>query len=215
MASILHYRYKKLVRGESLLEKVNYMKLKNTLLSLGVALFASLSAHAVTIDSAYLIGSVIPGSPSSLSVEEVRLQYFINYHNGVTPLTLPDGNTYTPYSGSAITPLPTPLPDFDGNSTAQVGANTATFGLDVTGWDYLLVKWSNDSFYYYVGGLTGVNTVDNDVVFNTGSGRPRNASHYRLFNSGTTSVPDGGMTLGLLGLAIAGLGAFGRSRRIN
>ncbi|HXG48461.1 MAG TPA: VPDSG-CTERM sorting domain-containing protein [Methylomirabilota bacterium] len=158
--------------------------------------------HALTIDKTYLIGHVEPGSPSGLAVEEDRLEYFIDRHNGLTPAA-PDGNTYTLDFGTSVFPPLPPLPGYDGNSTGQIGAAATSLSIDVTGWEYLMVKWANDSYYYYVGGLTGTHTVVNDVVFNN-KGKPQDASHYRFFG-GTHGVPDGGSTLLLLGSVLTGL----------
>lgn len=162
------------------------------------------SLQALTIDQTYLIGHVEPGSPSGVAIEEARLEYFIDRHNGLTPAA-PDGNTYTLDFGSSVFPPLPPLPAHDGSSTGQIGAAATSLSIDVTGWEYLMVKWANDSYYYYVGGLTGTHTVVNDVVFNS-RGRAQNASHYRFFTKTQThGVPDGGSTLLLLGSVLTGI----------
>jgi hypothetical protein len=54
--------------------------------------------------------------------------------------------------------------------------------------------------------------VVNDVVFNQ-NGKAQNASHYRLFGGTDQNVPDGGLTLALLGLGLTFV--EGLRRRIN
>jgi hypothetical protein len=171
---------------------------------------ASLSSYAITVDSTYLIGHVVPGSPSGDQVEIDRLDYFIGQHNGLNPAA-PDGNAYTLDFGSSVFPPLPPLPENDGTGTGQIGATGTSLAIDVTGWTYLMVKWANDSYYYYVAGLGEVDVV-NDVVFND-NGKAQNASHYRLFVGNDRNVPDGGLTLGLLGLGLTFV--EGLRRRIN
>ena len=175
------------------------------ILTLTAGLLAALAmqARADIINSSYAFGSADPGNPSSLLREEERLVHLINLYNG-TPSVAPDANTYTSLSGANVPAAP--LPGWDGTSAVQLGGGATSFNLDVTGWDYLMVKWSDTSYYYFVGNLTGTQTVDNDVVFNN-QGVPQNASHYRLFGGNDDQhVPDGGMTLMLLGAGLSGLG---------
>lgn len=163
------------------------------------------TATADTIDMNYLIGASIDGAPSGLANEEARLQYFIDLHNGLAPTAPSDGNTYVPYTGNWTTPLPA----WDGTSTGQIGQTSTQFNVDVTDWAYLMVKWANDSYYYYVGNLTGSHSIINDVVFNQNGG-PQNASHYRLFGGTPNKTPEAGATAILLGTALLGLGAVRR-----
>ena len=77
--------------------------------------------------------------------------------------------------------------------------------LTVTGFDYVLAKYAGQKagyvlFYLPVFGNTIPTTPDN---FWTTTGRYE-ISHLTRFN-GTTTVPDGGATLGLLGLSLLGL----------
>jgi hypothetical protein len=163
--------------------------------------------NAITIDQSYLIGSRVPGSPSGLTIEEDALKYFIDKHNGLNPAT-PDGNTYTLKYGSSVFPPLPPLPAWDGTSTGQNAGGFTTTSIDVTGWKYLMVKWSNDTYAYYVGGLTGTHTLVNDVVANR-QGVAQNASHYRFFGSQPSNrVPDAGSSVALMGMALLGLGAL-------
>lgn len=75
--------------------------------------------------------------------------------------------------------------------------------IDVTGWSYLVAKYGNTSHVWYVGDLSG----EVDVPLNDGS-QGGGQSHVSLY--GQASVPDGGATAGLLGLAMLGLGYLRR-----
>jgi hypothetical protein len=88
----------------------------------------------------------------------------------------------------------------------DLGAST-TINLG-SGYLYLLGKYDGPNFgseVWYVGGLTGVITIPA-----TGAGQ-YGLSHVYLFNgSGGTSLPDGGTTLTMLGIAMSGLGFLKR-----
>jgi hypothetical protein len=96
----------------------------------------------------------------------------------------------------------------DNSPTAPGGTNSIT--LDVSGWSYILLKWGTMSQYYYIEPGTTSFTFDS-TVFNTGSGAPLGLSHYTFF--GPTAVPDGGLTVMLLGLGVGGLTLFSRKFR--
>jgi hypothetical protein len=104
----------------------------------------------------------------------------------------------------------TPLPEavLPGSVKQDVGGDMKSFTIDVSGWDYLVLKWGNKDQHYFVGDVTGDQTFDSTVL--NPSGRGLGLSGYSLFNPGTTRVPDGGASLILLG---AGLGALGLIRR--
>lgn len=177
-------------------------------LTAGLLAAWTIQARADTIDIDFAFGSATPASPSGLSSEEQRLGHLINLYNG-TPSIAPDGNAYASLSGANVPPAP--LPVWDGTSTGQLGGGAASFNLDVTGWEYLMVKYANVAYFYFVGDLTGIHLVNNDVVSND-NGVPQNASHYRLFGGNDDNrVPDGGMTLMLLGAGLSGLGLVRKS----
>jgi len=189
------------------------MKSITKLSALAAALVAVGNISAVSINSDYLFGKADKGSPSSIAREEERLEYFIGTYNGDVPApTPPDSETYTTY----LTPPSVPAPDlplWDSTSTAQIGGGWTSQNIDVTGWTYLMVKWSDNAYYYYVGGLTGTHTIVNDVEFNK-NGVAQNASHYRFFGpEPTTDVPDAGSSVILLGGALAALAGMSRFRK--
>jgi hypothetical protein len=184
--------------------------MKKTLLTIALGLAMALpavNAQAATlaIDDAYYIGSVDPGSPAELDMEA----YFINFLLGMaTPSTDSDDPAGAPaqvyfFDRSAldIAGCPGAACDLADDSTAVKPSIADLTNLDLSGWTYLLAKYGNTSYVWYVAGLT-------DVTLATplGGGEDNGLSHYSLFNPGTTTVPDGGTTLGLLGLAMLGLG---------
>lgn len=84
-----------------------------------------------------------------------------------------------------------------------------TIDLDVSGFNYLKIKWSGKWQYYYIGGLTGEYRFDSTVK--NQNGKDQAGSHYTFFMP--TRVPDGGATLWLMGSALFGLGLFGRRKK--
>ncbi len=196
------------------------MKIK----ALKAILFAAMpivagTAFAATINSNYLIGKVDPGSPASPTNELGRLQFLVTSYNGGSiagNVTNPSdlGHAYTLTLGSNVPAAPLLSPVVTASSQLAGGFTSANIDFG-TGFEYLLVKWANIDTFYYIGGLTGFNTVTNDVVFNPNQ-RPQDASHYVFYNQttpgtgGTPGVPDGGTTLALLGGSLLGLGSLRR-----
>lgn len=160
----------------------------------------------------YSIGHATPSTPSGDELEEQRLEYFIDSHNGLTPAA-PDGNTYTLDFGSAVFPPMPPLPNWDNTATANINVNALSLTIDVTGWSYLLIKGPGPqgAYYLYVGDLTGEQLFENAPYANV-QGKPQEISHYRLFGAeDIPSVPDSGTTVMLMG---AGMAALGFARRL-
>lgn len=175
----------------------------------------SARALTTTIDSSYALGTVVPGSPADPVADEYpRLAFLVDKYNdgqsGEVDNPADTDHVYTLIPGANVPSpdLPAPiLGDYTGQLGGTLGA--AAFSLTLTGgttYDYLLCKWSNVDVYYYVAGLTEMWVV-NDLVSND-KGKAQNLSHYVLFNG--TSVPDGGMTVGLLGMALGAMGLLMR-----
>jgi hypothetical protein len=111
-----------------------------------------------------------------------------------------DGQTYF-RSGNSFSPLPAAV--WAGNLGAVTDVD-----LGSGGYYYLFAKYDGPNYgseVWYVGGLSGVVTIP-------ATGGRYDLSGVTLFNTGT-SVPDGGMTLLLLGTALTGLGAARRFLR--
>lgn len=161
-------------------------------------------ATTITIDANDAFGVFIPnggpGGNSSLASQVERLQTFISLYNDglAAPAGAPDAR-YVELHGADV---PTPIPGYDGVSTDQIDPadpDLTTLDLSAAGWDYLMVKWGNDSVYYYVGGASSIQ-VNNHV-------NPNGASHYRFFNvtGNIPGVPDGGLPLVMMGCGLVGM----------
>ena len=102
-------------------------------------------------------------------------------------------------------------PDLDpatfGTDNINTDDNPLEITLDISGYDYIKLKWDGLWQFYYIGGETGEFTFES-TVFND-KGQPQELSHYTFF-SPRNGVPDGGTTLGLLGMALFGLGMLRR-----
>jgi len=90
------------------------------------------------------------------------------------------------------------------------GGTTLTETLPASGAAWLGLKSSNEVAFFYIGDLTGDFTVTNPVL--GGGGGPRNISNWSYYGTGTTSVPDTGSTLVLLGLGLGLLGFLKRRK---
>ena len=189
-------------------KKVVYAKLA---LGVLVGIFLSVGGTAIyaipTFNSDYLIGTVDPGSPSDQVVELARLETLIQMYNTGIPNPYAiniSGHTYTWDVGFQV-PAPE-LPEVTGYGS-QVPVSGGLFSFDLgLGSDYTMVKWGNTAAYYWTQGFEGMVEFDNDIIFNTGNGNPLGGSHVVQFNR----VPDGGITLMLLGLGITGLAVLRR-----
>ena len=183
----------------------------------GICLFA-VSSMANSINE---LGTVVPGTPASTKSDEVFLTGLITAYNaGVSGSWLvpgaPGGGSwnYTLNPGSAVAGV-MPLPTLNGSymlgnmggvsaSTSVGGASSVTISLLGITSDYITIKWGQDFEAYYVAGLTGSVTLQNDVNRNGISG-------YTYWNGG--QVPDGGMTVALLGLGMGAICCFARMQK--
>ena len=164
-----------------------------------------LSHYGVATFNPFIIPSVVNNS---------YVQNAITTFNGGTPTA--DGETYTKTQGS-LTPN-APLPDslsLGGNVTVDNGPLSFNIDLGATGaGNYLLAGWDGPQgihAVYYIGGLTGIISLNNDIPGNNSDGQPfsrKGLSNYWL--SGGSNVPDGGSTLALLGFALTGVGLLRR-----
>lgn len=100
----------------------------------------------------------------------------------------------------------------EGSFKTDSNAGTS-IDIDITGWSYLVLKWANLDHYWYIGEDDGVVTFDS-TVFNQND-QAQDISGYSLFNpgEGSTTVPESGATLGILGFAIAAIAVVGRRRK--
>jgi hypothetical protein len=181
-------------------------------IAVGLCLFA-LAGRANSVRE---LGTVTPGAPNDPTSQQGFLTGLINGYNAGTRGSwtvagAPGGGNYTynVHPGSSLTLVPR-IPTFNGNfltgNMAGVsGSTSVTISLaGYAGVDYITVKWGNDFEAYYVAGLTGSVTLGNDINHN-------GISSYSYGNG--RYVPDGGTTVALLGLGLAGVWCFARTRK--
>ena len=181
--------------------KLNLKKLA-VAIGLSALLTASASALTLTINTGNgglaggLVGKIDPGTPANLANEVTYINTLLGLGSNVSNQSI-GGRLYS-----------TTAYDF-------TGTVTTTGALDYpdnppisgpTGFTYVLGKYGNDSYVWFVGGqdFTMPSTV-------AGSG---GLSHWAAFTptgNNTPGVPDSGSTLVLLGLALTGA-AFLRRR---
>jgi hypothetical protein len=163
------------------------------------ALVPAASAISITVNDDYYLGSFAPAQPAGDAVERANTQNLIDLFNGSASYnpTL-NSRTFTGTTDGSL--IPTPAPGVPANGTQQAENG---FTYSVNGAEYLLAKYSNDiSHVWYVAGLTEV-TIPSDI---------QGLSHVTRFEATTTTVPDGGATLALLGAGILALGVFRHPR---
>ena len=101
------------------------------------------------------------------------------------------------------------------DATSTGATKPAGNPVDVTGFTTLLAKYNQEQGRYFVdvGGLTGLQSAPSNLG-DCGEGPGCGLSHISLFNPGSTvpptPTPDGGVTVGLLGLSMLGLGYLRR-----
>jgi hypothetical protein len=182
------------------------------MVGVGLCISANCALAATISTDDYGIGTIVPGTPASPADELGYVQTAVSMWNGATAPGTYNGNTYSLLSGGKVpTPLtaPTLLPSNDQNFNGS--GNTATISLGNGGYEYLLTRWGGGDILWYVEGLSGNVTVENDLVspgaVNTG------LSHFALFgdeNNPPPTVPDGGSTAAMLGSVLVVMGTFGR-----
>ncbi len=186
--------------------------MKRTLIAIACGAVLALSAvtaqaATLTLSSSTYLGSIDPGVPASSADDVAFINELISREEGTySPVSI-GGNvqTYTVVrtTNEDNTALPTAV-----EAGAQLNGTSQSF--DVTNFAYLLVKYGNTAYVWYVADINATVQLDSTLGF-PGSG----LSGSRLFNPSSTTppngVPDGGTTLGLLGLAMLGLG-YARQR---
>ena len=183
-------------------------------------LFTPQSGNAITIGVDRLLGTVEPGTPSSGANELVMLNFLIAGYNagGVTGANLGDNtNDDGVEANYLLYSAPTEIPD-DPNAPlatgyVEGGEDVTSLSTGTSSYDWVGVKYGNDTAFFYVGDLAAGMLLEfiggTAVPFVTTGGR--GLSHSTLFTATTNQVPDGGMTLALLGMGIMSV-AFLRRR---
>jgi hypothetical protein len=160
------------------------------------------AASALSILDSHYLGSVTPGSPANAIAEVEYINHLldmsapsVDLHN---PLPNPPNTVYTYVRTGNSCGTCT-----DASVTGGSYGNVLGGSVNVTGWTYLLGKHGSVSHVWLVAGLTGAQSLP----LNTAGGG------YSLYNPVSVQVPEGGATLGLLGLAMLAVGYL--RRRMN
>jgi|GEM_PF-2737269 hypothetical protein len=175
----------------------------------------ALSAQAISVTTAdYGIGTIVPGTPASPAAELGYVQTSVDIWNGNTTPGTYSGNGFGLLNGALVpASLTAPTAEPSNDSNFNGSGNSAVISLGSGGYQYLLTRWGGGDILYYVEGLSGDITVENDLISpgQTDTG----LSHFALFGDESDSnpppsVPDGASTLALLGPVLLGFGYFGR-----
>ena len=184
------------------------MNIKKLITTLAVVALA-VSANAVTLTNARLLGTIEPGTPANPDNEAIMVNFLVAAYNtsptartlGDNPLD-PQTEVYKLKPGSSIPAGP--LTGATGVGAINLATSNGNINLGTGGWLWITAKYGSDSEVLYLGGLTGSITLANFI------GNGNGLSGYTLFKGGTSRVPDGGATVAVLGLSLLGLGAARR-----
>jgi hypothetical protein len=177
------------------------MMMKKSLLIAFAAVMAlglsASTASALAIGDANYLGWVDPSVPANAAGEVQSINDLLARPAPSGP-TLVSGVTYLRTANTCAGPCP------PATTTGANQGNAPAGTVNVTGWTYVLAKYGTRAEIWYVGNLTG-------TVALPSTGTNGNAmSHFSRYNLTTTQVPDGGVTAGLLGLAMLGVGYLRR-----
>ena len=158
----------------------------------------------VTFESATTIGLITPGTATSTEDNAAYVNSLVARSNGGATSGFDfGGQVYTLLHAQGGT-----LGYADATGIVDKGAIGGDGVVDVTGYEFLIVKYDGaqgESYVFNVTGITGDFQVPEEDVKGFGYNK------YILFNgAGSTSVPDGGATVALLGFGLIGLGAIRR-----
>ena len=180
--------------------------------AIGLALTAA-PASALTINDAGVVGTVEAGTQNSSPPNETEwANYLLSL--GASTTTTADGNT--PLDGQNET-YKTGSNDY--NATLSTGTQSGPVGdndpiPNVAGSDYALVKYDGPNAGYVLYNVAdfdgGSGNLPEFSYSLWGKAEQYRVSHVTTFGGTTTTVPDGGATLILLGAALSGLGAARR-----
>ena len=180
--------------------------------AIGLALTAA-PASALTINDAGVVGTVEAGTQNSSPSNETEwANYLLSL--GATTTTTADGNV--PLDGQNET-YKTSSTDYNG--TLSTGTQSAPVGTNdpipnVAGSQYALVKYDGQNAGYVLYNVAdfdgGSGNLPEFSYSLWGKAEQYRVSHVTTFGGKTTTVPDGGATLILLGAALSGLGAARR-----
>jgi len=164
-------------------------------------------AMALTLDNSDLFGSVDPGSPADVGDVAPRLQQGIDLYNFWNPLPFSgtiSGYLYTVIYGADVPDSPD-LPDVNVASGVKIDTSSLTNTINDP-YLYLVAKYDDKDFLYYLGGATGSITLVDPIQ--------QGISNFVLFNSTPGNGNGNGVpepaTMLLLGSGLVGLWALRR-----
>jgi hypothetical protein len=157
------------------------------------------NSQALTVDYSTMgVGNWDPGSAYNNDTDATTAANALVtwYNGGANANGVLAGATFT-LASTSLAPLPNPL-------TFSFKDDSAPFvSFDASLYSYVLGKYGNVTYLFYIGNLSGMYDLPLTGPNQLG------LSHEIGFVS-RTSVPDGGMTVIMLGSALAGLGAVRR-----
>lgn len=184
-----------------------------------VATDAQAAPINLTVGDAFYLGFYTPPEPASLADEAGYINTLLGLGPGGS-LVVPDHPKDRTFTRQQSTLVATSLPLAVVPGAAKVnipdGSPYTGTAINVTGFTYLVGKYDGQNaggYVWLVSGLTEVTIPTKLGNLTSTKGSTHALSHYSLFNP-TTSVPDGGMTLMLLGGALVGLEGLRRRFRI-
>jgi hypothetical protein len=165
-----------------------------------LGLLVASPAFAITLDyTAVGVGSFSPASQANNDSDvEDAANILVNWYNGGSAPGVVDGVTYV-LAGTSLGALPSPV---DFGSKDELAPFTS---VDTDAWEYVLGKYGNVAYLFYVGDLSGIYDLPGTLGGN-------GLSHEVFFNASTRQVPDGGATVVLLGLGLVGMSFIARRR---
>lgn len=191
-----------------------YVRTTAVVAAMSLSLVGVQTKAATIVDlSSYGIGLITPTIIPPSGLDSTYLVNMINTYNSGVNATI-GSQFYAIHQGSG-TPNPVlPAPPASVLDTGVSGSPTShDIDLGPSGAGlYLIAQWDGPQgadAVYYIGGLTGVITLENTVDVVNANGGPYGLSGYWLA-SGTDSVPDGGVTAVLLGFALVGIESLRR-----
>jgi hypothetical protein len=173
--------------------------------------FSPGNANALTVvldyGDDYYLGFVSPGTPANIDVT------LINWLLALDPNGLDTTRPLNPSTNYIVSREDSPASlcavgtcDPATGSHEDVTTNLSSL-IDVSGYTYLLGKWGNVAHVWVVSGIDSV-FLPNKLDLN--GTQSQGLSNYGRYNKAPTAVPDGGATVGLLGLAMLGVGYLRR-----
>jgi hypothetical protein len=204
-ANILYV--KKIYKPYDRKETITMKKLLLVIMSIICALALAGPAMALTLDNSDLFGSVDPGSPADVGDVAPRLQQGIDLYNFWNPLPFSgtiSGYLYTVIYGADVPDSPD-LPDVNVASGVKIDTSSLTNTINDP-YLYLVAKYDDKDFLYYLGGATGSITLVDPIQ--------QGISNFVLFNSTPGNGNGNGVpepaTMLLLGSGLVGLWALRR-----